>query len=119
MREYISIFDALVITVFSISIVFISLIIIAYLINGLKIISSDKNKKIKQSIENNIDYNIANEVTVKKEDDEELVAVIAAAIASSLGVGVPDINIRSIKRIQQNTSVWAEMGKKEQMSGRL
>ena len=45
-------------------------------------------------------------------DDEELVAVIAAAIAASLGIAIPEINIKSIKRIPQNTPVWVRSRKK-------
>ncbi|NLK43372.1 MAG: hypothetical protein GX300_03130 [Tissierellia bacterium] len=49
----------------------------------------------------------------KKVDDEELIAVIAASIAASLGVSVPEINIKSIRRIPQRTPIWAQAGRQE------
>lgn len=55
----------------------------------------------------------------REKPNEELVAVIAAALAASLGLDIPNINIKSIKRIQQNSSTWSEMGKIEQLSGKL
>lgn len=48
-----------------------------------------------------------------KFDDEELIAVIAASIAASLGVSVPEINIKSIRRIPQRTPIWAQAGRQE------
>lgn len=46
-----------------------------------------------------------------------MVAAIAAAIAASLDVSIPQIRIREIRRISQNTPVWADMGRREQMKG--
>lgn len=48
-------------------------------------------------------------------DNEELVAVIAAAIASSLNVQVPDINIKTIRRISHNISPWTNLGRNERL----
>ncbi|NLV87948.1 MAG: hypothetical protein GX021_01080 [Tissierellia bacterium] len=48
-----------------------------------------------------------------KFDDEELIAVITASIAASLGVSVPEINIKSIRRIPQRTPIWAQAGRQE------
>lgn len=48
---------------------------------------------------------------------EELVAVIAAAVAIQLGVDLPDINIQSIRRIPNNTPIWRSVGKQRQMLG--
>lgn len=125
MGEYITIGDGLVITLFSMVIVFITLLAISYLIDLLTILVNrrekkkavpetevkvDKEKIVKESKESSVEENI---------DDEELVAVISAAIAASLGVAVPQINIRSIKRTQSVNNVWSEMGKAEQISGKL
>lgn len=52
-------------------------------------------------------------------DDEELVAVIAASIAASLGVSVPEINIKSIRRIPQRTPIWAQAGRQEMIYRKL
>lgn len=50
---------------------------------------------------------------------EELVAVIAAAVAIQLGLDVPDINIKSIRRLSNSTPSWRAVGKQEQMLGKL
>lgn len=125
MGEYITIGDGLVITLFSMVIVFITLLAISYLIDLLTILVNKGEEKkslnkteaktvkeeiVKESKESSVEENI---------DDEELVAVISAAIAASLGVAVPQINIRSIKRTQSVNNVWSEMGKAEQISGKL
>jgi len=53
------------------------------------------------------------------DNSEELIAVIAAAVAASMGLDLPDINIQSIRRIPQNTTPWADMGRKEQLFSRF
>lgn len=53
------------------------------------------------------------------DNSEELIAVIAAAVAASMGLDLPDINIQSIRRIPQSTTPWADMGRKEQLFSRF
>jgi len=53
------------------------------------------------------------------EDEEELVAVITAAIAASLGLTIPQINISSIRRTNQSTNIWREVSKQEHLYGKL
>ncbi len=62
---------------------------------------------------------VASEASVQDVYSEELIAVITAAVAASMGVGLPDINIQAIRRIPQNTIAWADMGRKEQLFSRL
>ncbi len=54
-----------------------------------------------------------------EENYEELVAVIAAALAIQLGVDIPDINIQSIRRIPNSTPTWRTIGKQHQMLGKF
>ena len=122
MGEYITISDSVFITVFSMIVVFIVLTIISYLIKGLSNIAGGGRKPqplrdnpvTEERIENKVE-----EITTNDINDEELVAVIAAAIASSLGVSIPEVNIKSIKRVPQTTPAWAETGRREQMFGKL
>lgn len=123
MGKIVSFGDSLAITVFSMVVVFVVLITISYLIDVLRITTNGKKNKeksnelnlaeVKQTIE---DKKVETE---KNMDEEELVAVIAAAVAASLGVTIPEINIKSIKRVSGSNSSWAEMGRREQISGRL
>ncbi|MCK9444237.1 MAG: OadG family protein [Tissierellaceae bacterium] len=120
MGDKITFGDSLVVTVFSMTVVFVGLIILAVIISLLKNISVDK--KIKGT---EIEVPIVPKQQAKEEkvqpsvDDNELVAVIAAAIAASMGVKVPDINIKAIRRLPQNTPAWAQMGKQERIFGKL
>lgn len=124
MAEKVTLFDSLIITVFSMAVVFAVLILIAYFIKLLKAISIDEKGKqtenVKQAVVDNKVANRTDETIVEKEqEDEELVAVISAAIAASLGVNIPQINIKAIRRINQPIPSWAQAGRTEQIMKRL
>lgn len=123
MGNYITIGDSLIITVFSMAVVFVALIGISYLIDLLRI-ASDRNGNTKGSNKANAieekEVKKVEESSVQKNlNDEELVAVISAAIAASLGVSIPEVNIKSIKRVPETTPAWAAMGRREQILGKL
>lgn len=113
--------QSLMVTVFSMVIVFLALLIISYLIKGLQNFSQKDKKKSKETIENIDLVNSEKEVEKVEEslNDEELVAVIAAAIAASIGVDVSNVRIKSIKRVSQNTPIWSKVGREEQIFNRL
>lgn len=50
----------------------------------------------------------------KENRDEEVVAVIAAVIAASMGLKIPDINIKRIRKIEN--SIWINTARIEQIS---
>lgn len=54
-----------------------------------------------------------------EENDEELVAVITAAIAASLNTSTHNIVVRNIVRIPDPTPVWGKTGRIEQMNKML
>ena len=109
--------DSLIITLFSMLIVFIGLVIIALLISGLKFIGNKDNSSIKKEEEAKVKTKpVADKLLV--EDDEELVAVIAAAIAASLGVQVEDFNIKNIKRTN-SSDPWSQAGLTERLINKL
>jgi sodium pump decarboxylase gamma subunit len=113
--------EALVVTVVSMAVVFVVLILISLTINFLKSVGAEKKEAKKQAPakeEKPIQKEAAVEET-PEEDEEELIAIITAAIANSLGVDIPEINIKSIRRTPQATTAWREMGKQEQIMGRL
>lgn len=51
-------------------------------------------------------------------DDEQLVAVIAAAVMSCLG-GNSNIVVRSIRRVNDLTPIWGKISRAEQMANRF
>lgn len=116
MGDHVSIGEALIITGFSIVVVFLGLIVISLLIDLLKNISGDKKDEVAKTVVTPVkkEEQVINEV-----NDEELVAVISAAIAASMGLSVPQLNIKSIRRIQQTTPAWAVASRQEQISGKL
>lgn len=120
MGDYISLSQALLVAVVSIVAVFVVLILIAFLISGLKAFSGEDKKKVES---NPKEIKEAVQPTLVEEDPnaitEELVAVIAAAVAANLGMNIPDINIKSIRRVPQMTSTWSNVGSMKQTMGRL
>lgn len=122
MGEHISLLDALVIVLVSMLAVFVILILISALINGLRIISGDKKKKEEIVADIKPAKNLLEIGPVQegiKEDNEEIIAVIASVVAMHLGLNIPDINIKSIKRVPQASSPWSSTSKSEQLRGRF
>ncbi|GAB6106964.1 OadG family protein [Fusibacter bizertensis] len=56
---------------------------------------------------------------VEKEDEEELIAVISAAIASTLNTSMHNIRVTNIRRISDNTPTWGKVGRNDVMNTRL
>lgn len=52
-------------------------------------------------------------------DEEELVAVISAAIAATLGTSVQNIVVRNIVRVPDQTPAWGQSGRVDQMRARF
>ena len=125
MGDKITISEALMITVTSMIVVFAVLALIAWMIGLLKNLGKESVKK--QSAPPKKDeqlISVSDEIQGEVEEDEdydgeELIVVISAAIAASMGLKLPNINIRSIKRINQNTNAWREMSKQEHFYGKL
>lgn len=121
MSEYLSIGDSLVITLFSISMVFLVLVVISIFIALLK--NLDGKEKTQTREETKIVTKSSPEILETEEDsiknDEELVAVISAAVAASLGVSVPQINIKNIKRVNNDSPAWSRAGRQEQVYSKL
>lgn len=127
MGDKITISEALMITVTSMIVVFAVLALIAWMIGLLKNLGKESvkkqpapPKKDEQLI--SVSDEIQGEVEEDEDEDydgEELIVVISAAIAASVGLKLPNINIRSIKRINQNTSAWREISKQEHFYGKL
>lgn len=56
---------------------------------------------------------------VPEEDDFELIAVIAAAIAAATDQSVNQIFVKNIKRVEDNAATWKRAGIVSQMSNRM
>ena len=123
MSENISIGDSLIVTLFSIVMVFLVLIVISIFISMLKNLNkSEKPKNIKDNKdikESNIEDKAVVKVESNKIDDEEIVAVISAAIAASLGKKSHQISIKSIRRINNSSTAWSSAARQEQIHNKV
>jgi len=112
---------SLIVTLFGMGIVFIVLVVLQYILEGMRIIFY-RDKKVKkaapQAEEVQVPAVSAAAPAVEAAEDEELIAVISAAIAASLG-GKSNIVVRNIRRVNDMTPVWAKAGRNEQMSSRF
>ncbi len=54
-----------------------------------------------------------------KEDEGELVAVITAAIAASLGTSMHNIIVTNIRRVEDATPTWGRAGRSDVMNSRF
>ncbi|MBU3129195.1 OadG family protein [Clostridium tagluense] len=98
-----SVLDALSTTFVAMTIVFALLIILQYIIKLQSFIINFASKK---SVNNKVDisYKEAEEIVeVQPKDDLEVVAVIAAALATYLDIPQSNLKIKSIKRIDNNS----------------
>lgn len=119
MGDHISLLDSLLITVFSMVVVFIVLVAISYLIDLLRIATQGRAVPAAPAAPAPVPAASASSAVEESANDEELVAVISAAIAASMGVSNRDIRIRSIVRNNQVQTAWAQLGKTEQLFNKL
>lgn len=96
MGDYITFSEGLLVTFVSIIAVFIVLVLISFSITGLKTFGAERKVDKAESS--------TSEIGEKKlyKEDGELVAVISAAVACNLGANLPDIKIKTIKKITRN-----------------
>jgi len=115
--EKVTMAEGLFITVLGMGVTFFILIVLSYLLDLLRIIFyKDPNKEKAKAVESAPKAE-ETPVTVEDGDDltEELVAVIAAAVAASLSTTTHNIVVRNIRRIQDDSPVWNKAGRFEQI----
>ncbi|WP_052045198.1 OadG family protein [Caloranaerobacter azorensis] len=114
--DNITIGQVLIVTVFSMGIVFLALLVISYIIDGFRFVFYKENKGVDKRQKKSIkpEKIEPKEIFNEEEDDEELVAVITAAIAANISRPASEIKIRNIKRVPTNTPVWARAGRLKQ-----
>lgn len=107
---------SLAVTVFSMTIVFLVLVLIMYVIKGLTatILSSQKKASIKNASASTPEN--AGQAVIES-NDEEVVVCIMAAINSYYASSQSKIVIKNIARKDQST--WANAGMLDQLNSRL
>ena len=109
----------LAVTALSMAIVFLVLVL---LIGIIKAMDSMVNPKSKQENEESNEFdNIQSyeQEQEPREDISELIAVISAAVACSMGVSESKIRVVNINRVGNDSPTWAKNGRLEQLQNRL
>lgn len=109
---------ALMVTLLGMGITFASLILIRYLTSLLSYIVmkiENKNKPVLEVVSTTNSAVVEEVEEVEEGDDEELIAVISAAIAASLNTSIHNIVVKNIVRTQDTTPSWGQAGRMEQL----
>lgn len=113
----------LIVTLFGMGIVFLVLILLQYILKAMEIVFH-KEKKAGAEMTAVTDEKAVEEAavpllnTVEVAEDDELVAVITAAVISCLG-GNSNIIVRNIRRVDDLTPAWGRVSRTEQMAHRF
>lgn len=108
----ISMADAGVITLFSMGIVFATLLLISFVLDLFKVIFTEKKKETAAAP---VAPATPAPAPAVKEDDDELVAVITAALAAHMGKSTDQLIVRSIVQTGGQQPAWAQAGRMELM----
>lgn len=109
----------LAVTALSMAIVFLVLVL---LIGIIKAMDSMVNPKSKQENEENNEFDNIQSYEQEQEPSEdisELIAVISAAVACTMGVSESKIRVVNINRVGNDSPTWAKNGRLEQLQNRL
>lgn len=113
-----------IVTLLSMAVVFIILFLLQISIQVMARGLNPSNKENEGLQKSEIKPNVTSEIKIEKAEnqeleansDEEICAVIAAAVASSMGVSQSDIRIKNIKRVGDQSPAWAKAGRIDQMT---
>lgn len=105
------------VTLICMTIVFLVLTGLIYVIKIQRVILEGFNKKA--TIDTKIVEQKKNEIVKNDLEDEDLIAVITAAIAAFTGKAQSNIIVKSIKNIDPDAPVWAKTGRQEVINSRF
>lgn len=121
MTEKLSLAEALSVglstTVIGLAIVFAVLIILMLVLMAMKYVFAPSNKKTAETTAPVIPTPSVGEKT--ETDDEELIAIFAAAIAASLNTSTYNLKIKSYRRTDTNANAWQRAGLRETIDNRF
>ena len=112
----------MIVTLFGMGIVFLVLILLQYILKLMKVVFYKEEKKgtgVAQVPESKAVEAIVPQVNAAEvADDDQLMAVITAAVISCLG-GNSNIVVRNIRRVDDRTTAWGKVSRTEQMANRF
>ena len=106
------------VTVLGLAIVFSVLIVLMLILMLFKVIFYKDPKKKTVKVEETAPVQTV-EVTEPQMNEEELIAVITAAIAASLNTSTYNLQIKSYRRVNNNTPAWNKAGVTETINNRF
>ncbi len=114
---------SLQITLLGLIIVFIALIMLYFVINFMtKLLNGDQKKPVSTKTQitpttNQVKEPLVEEATEEETmDNNELVAIISAAIAATLNTSTHNIIVRNIVRVTDATPTWGKVGRINQVN---
>ena len=105
---------SMIVTLLGVGIVFAALILLFFTIVAMEkiIVKSQPKKEVELKPINDVEEEETEDVV----EDTELVAVITAAVASSLNTSTHNIIVRNITRVEDATPSWAKAGRINQIT---
>ena len=104
---------ALTVTALGMGITFLVLIVLLYAIKLMSALLKEKKVVSEKVATEEVVETVSK---VDEEDEEELVAVLMAAIVASSGLPYERIQLRSFREITEDLSVWSRAGVAETMN---
>ena len=104
-------------TIIGLAIVFAVLVILMFVLKIMEKIFAPKTEK-KAEVVAPVSVVKQAEV-VETEDDEEIIAVLTAAIAASLNTSTYNLKIKSFRRVANNAPAWNKAGLNETINSRF
>ena len=106
------------VTVLGLAIVFAVLIVLMLILMLFKVIFYKDSKKKTVKVEETAPVQTV-EVSEPQMNEEELIAVITAAIAASLNTSTYNLQIKSYRRIEDKKPAWNKAGLRESINNRF
>ncbi len=112
----------MIVTLFGMGIVFLVLILLQYILKAMEVVFH-KEKKAAPEVTRVLEVKSVEAAATQMNDaeaadDDQLMAVITAAVISCLG-GKSNIVVRNIRRVDDMTPAWGRVSRTEQMANRF
>ena len=105
--------NGLGLTILGMGVVFAILLVLSLSLDALRVFLADKVKKPPASVKEE-----TKEAIGINEDQEELVAVITAAIAANEETSPDTLVVKSIRQLSQKYPLWGSVGRQRQVQNR-
>lgn len=114
--ETISFGEGLIVTALGMGVTFVTLIALSFLLDLLRMLFYKEPQKAPVQV---VESTPIAEEAVEEGNEEELIAVISAAVAACLQTSTHNIVVRNIVRVGDQSPTWNRLGKVEQMGSRF